>query len=538
MDEFVNISLNELNTYLGTIALYSLKGVDGLGENVKAFYPRLFSNNFLTVYDSIAKECEEDLIIIDGDDFNPSKVFGLTKKYTRPIVIFVSNNSKIEKLKNLLLREVLVVNKNTIQSILYEEDIKRNIQAKEEKDARLQKIAEEKQDIANTSENSITSVEDDNNTNIKANSDIPQTTTQDEQVKNIEVIDVKKEDASTNKIERDIISNSILRVDGLDAIDIRPQEFKDSFVEDDKLEDDVFMQMPTREENPTYIQGHLKNDLRVRSLGMFGISIEIQSQVKMLFEETGTINAHSDKKYDVYFIDVSYASQRIFNLIEKALPAPMILMSNFPESFNRLKYIDCASILIIKKPFEYQPEDFKKILIDYLENYNLEEEKQKIENFNTGNIPRGLEDDERKTRIRNEYTNAEFFSSMSDKEKSIEKTKETINKKNKRFDKDISLEDIYKDLGLNKIAIFQTQINREVYSTQDGKVVKYKPDGYLIEIRLNRLKSKGLSSNEIGNAMQRLEEADIRFERKLLKKMEVYKIKQEREKKLAEKQAK
>ena len=167
-------------------------------------------------------------------------------------------------------------------------------------------------------------------------------------------------------------NGDIEEVDGLDAIDIRPQEFKDSFVEDDKLEDDIFMQMPTREENPTYIQGHLKNDLRVHSLGMFGISIEIQSQVKMLFEETGTINAHSDKKYDVYFIDVSYASQRIFNLIEKALPAPMILMSNFPESFNRLKYIDCASILIIKKPFEYQPEDFKKILIDYLENYNLE----------------------------------------------------------------------------------------------------------------------------------------------------------------------
>lgn len=554
MGEFRNISLNELGNFLGTIALYSLKEIDSLGVNVKASFGKLFSNNDVSFYDSIAKENNSDLIIIDGDDFNPSKVFGLTKKYENPVVIFVSNHSKIDKLKEILLREVLIINKNTIQALNIEQEVKRNLDEKAKRDAlkealltdddkkievveesskkdNIEEIKKEtkeniKEENINDEKKSIEKQKEDDDT--KTKEETIKEENKDNKDSGVEIKSISPKDNIKYDDEK-IISVNDKKVDDLRADKGILKEEKEEIKKEINDKEDTPKELTTAkaDKSKIYVKDYLTNGVKANSLGFFGLQPSLQEEMRKLFPEVTMIKATDGNICDVYFLDVSYGSNKIYNFIERIAPAPMIIMSNFKESLKRLRYIDCTSMLIIDKPFSYKIEDFGQILIEYLQNYDIEKEKEKIKNFESGNLPRDIRESDRDKIIRQRHLKED-----SEKKVTVDTTKKAINIKNKRSDKNESLEELYDKLGLTKLANFQTMVNREVYSTQDGVIIKYKPDGYLIELRLKRLKTKGLSDKEIGSAMQRLEEADIRFEQKQLRRIELNKIKNRRAEKL------
>lgn len=503
MENFKNIELNDLKDFSGKICLYSLNFEKSLGENVCMSYSKLFQNNIITYNNSLASESNEDLIIIDGDDFNPSKIFGLTKKYEQPIVIFIINEEKKNKLKNLLLRNVLIINKNTLNSIDISEDVKKNVQEKKLKD--IEKGLIEDKGI------SITPVEIDLDKNIPSGSEI----TFENGEKSV-FISPKDKSSEVKNFDNEIIAELKFKEDMLkNKKEVNSFRKEQSEVETISKEDKILM---------TFNKRFTNNNLKINNFGTFGLSIEILNRFRDIFPNIVSIRTNGTEVYDVYILDISFATERVYDLIENIMPKPLIIMSSFDEKLKEIRYLNLSNILIIPKPLSYSQEELENKIFDYLNNYNITEESAKIKEFNSFFIPKGLQDDIEKRRIRDKYNSKTTI--YKNVEENIQDTKEEINKVNKRADKDISLDDIYEKLGLNKLAVFESLINKEVYSTYDGKVVKYKPDGYLIEIRLERFKNKGLNEKEISSAMQRMEEADIRFERKQLMRIEKYKLSQ------------
>ena len=188
-------------------------------------------------------------------------------------------------------------------------------------------------------------------------------------------------------------------------------------------------------------------------------------------------------------------------------------------------------ILVVPKPLTYTLEEFEQKVLDYLNNYNLKQEKDNKNKLKEKCLNVNIGDKEDEFLSRRKYDTKVKESRVPGTKptpEEVKQTKETINKLNQRFDKELSLSKIYESLGLNKLAMYDSQINKKVYHTYDGKIIEYKPNGYLVEIRLKRLKGKGLSEKEIGSAMQRLEESDISFERKQLQRLEKYKMQKQK----------
>lgn len=512
MADFKDITMLELNNFSGSICLYSLDFEKSLGDNINASYSKLFQNNIITYNNSLASESKEDLIIIDGDEFNPSKIFGLTKKYEEPIVIFISNNDKINKLKGLLLREILIINKNTLSKLEISSNVKENLEAKRLKDIEKGIIVDNPIDI--------TSLDVPIDENIPEGATIILDSGEEATVLSSGFTEEQKKLLEETDIFKDDISSFAQK--SSDKIIIK--EIKEEKIS--KLEP-VSVQKITKEDKilQNFNRRFTNKSLTINNFGVFGLSIDVSKKFKEIFPNVISLRTNGSEVYDVYILDISFATERVFNLIERIMPKPLIIMSSFEAKLQEIKYLNLSNILIIPKPLSYSQEELEDKIYDYLNNYNVNKEVEKINQFKNSFIPKGLKDDNEKSSIREKYNNKTNKTSGISEE-NMKETKEEINRTNKRKDKDISLDEIYEKLGLNSLAVYESLVNKEVYSTYDGKVVKYKPDGYLIEIRLERLKSKGLSEKEISSAMQRMEEADIRFERKQLMRIEKYKLRQ------------
>lgn len=557
MSEFINLNKKEFDNFLGNITLYSLNELKSLGDNVNISYKKTFVNNTITYFTSLAQEALDDLIIIDGDDFNPSKIFGLTKKYYQPIVIFISNSSKIDKLKNLLLREVLIINKNTLQALDISKEVANNIEIKKQKDLEKQLASEENKEILevknDNSGNQLIENKKDveevsilKENDVKENKDIeknPQKNKKEELLEAIDVISLTNEELKVNK------NGDIVSINGEKFVDLRKNKEENyeeilattNKKENNKLnkkeevlsDDDILLKQQIEKKvvsttkSTDFTKKITNKDINISNVGIFGLNIEMTDKLKEMFDKISTIRTTDANIFDFYILDISFATERVFKFIQNVLPMPMVLTSIIPDKFDKIPNFKEMDILVVPKPLTYTLEEFEQKVLDYLNNYNLNKEKDKKNKLKEKCLNVNIGDKEDEFLSRRKYdTKVKESRTPGTKPtpEEVKQTKETINKLNQRFDKELSLSKIYESLGLNKLAMYDSQINKKVYHTYDGKIIEYKPNGYLVEIRLKRLKGKGLSEKEIGSAMQRLEESDISFERKQLQRLEKYKM--------------
>ena len=410
MEDFKNITIDELKNFSGTICLYSLELEHSLGDNVKLSYGKLFQNNIVSYNKSLSMENKDDLIIIDGDDFNPSKVFGLTKKYTNPIVIFISNNSKIDKLKDLLLRKVLIINKNSLTSLNFEENIKNNIEAKRLRDLEKEKLLKEQESNENNNDILLNEpIKEDNNKNVEDLNNKKEklekleevindnnSRDRDERTKNkLNLEDFKNaiKDDESNKINGNLsvspVNSDIVKIDEEKKVGIFLDGTKTPIIGEVR-----------KEEESKILDLVTNKNLKLEKIAFCNLNYETNKLFKSFFDNCKNISINTKEDFDIYIIDVSYASSFTFSFIENLLPKPIILISEF-EISNKFKLLKNSNFLFIEKPINQTRSEIKSTILKYLNDYNLEEETKKVERFRTTHLKEDILDTEREIRIKN-----------------------------------------------------------------------------------------------------------------------------------------
>lgn len=542
-----NFSIDDLKNFRGDVCLYATNFEDNLGDKVQEEFSDLLNSNCFSYNISLATRTDCKLIVIDGDDFNPSKVAGLVKSYDVPIAIFIGNPNKIEKLKSCLLVHPLIVDKNTCELIDMKEDIEKNIEEKRKRDEAKRALE---------GENLNQKVENNDNSNVSKLEDSSKGVQEDvfagsfffsEPIKTEEPIgeikdDVLEETKNINNEEKpkDVLVSTFFDFETipeennstLDKVveDNKVEKIEEAVEKEDKIEDfsdslsievnelekavdfskerRLLKELKEEEEKKFVEDNFFLKDKKLERVGCYTNDISIINVMEGLFGKLETIDVlNSKNKYDIVIIDISFA------LIERVLSflqfqnCPAIIVSKRSMKMDDFKDKNTFDVFILEKPIMIPPEIIKSNFKEYLNHFTPAKKVQ----------------ENRLNRPSIQYEKEMDRGSVSDdrgyapyRKPTISSVKNEINKTNKRADKKISLEEIYQKMGLNDISIFNSSINRCIFISDDNKVIKYTPAGYLIEYRIKRLESKGLPKEEINNMMKEFEESDIRFQKRIL----------------------
>ena len=553
------INLNELNKYRGDVCLYSLKLEDNLGSLVKNTFKELFINNSFSYNNSLAFKTTCPLILIDGDDFNPSKIAGLVKSYEVPVVIFIGNEQKKAKLLEVLLVEPTIVDKNTCKEIACSDEVARNIEEKKKKDAEREALREKNPTVVSTaSEEEIKKVEPvvedfffssgmlsvpkEEEPKEKTIDDILESKNIDKDIKKDffdKKIPVINEEVKGNDKEevKEVPKNQIFGNVDIPETNTKPEQKNNSlpksfdFLETEELEKTFDFSKTKRaaqekkeelahidDENNFYYQ-----DKKLSRIGCYTNDLSVSEVMKEVFNNFETIDVLNNKrKYDIVILDITFALvDRVLNFLEfQNCPAMIIIksMDSKKEEFLQKNFLD---IYLLEKPLAISPklikEEFKKYLNHF--DYNKANSRRTLHN------PNYVKDDfdERNIRRKEEFSSSKTVLDKNPKmykKPSVDAVKKEIRSTNRRQDKVESLESIYKRLGLDDIVAFNSNINKSIFICNDNKVIKYTPVGYLIEFRIKRLEGQGLARNQINSVLKTLEDADIKYQRKILQEIE------------------
>lgn len=448
------ISKNELSQFKGTICIYSSDFENGLGELANSNLKNILSENVVTYYESLKNEANSNLIFLNGDEFNALKIGGLIKKYEVPVVIFISDEVKINKLSECILKNCLIINKNDYSEIDFSSFVLNNLKIKEEKELLKQQELLKNEE---KNQNEITEHKDEN------------------YIEESESIENKKTDNII--INNDIKFNNKINLN-----------------------------------NVYYISGNIK------IINIFNNIFN--NEIKYL----NLLDTKSNK-FDLLIIDINYCSISAFcDWIETIDICPIILIGLSDKNIDKFIYYMNNDILKIEDINNLDEDSLKKIINNYLISYNKNiktTQNKRIDYDPRIGIPSNIFDNENESKIRELYNKKFYKKQEKTNSTNIEYTKKILYENNKRLDKEISLNDIYEHMGLNNIAIFESKINKDIFIYKNGKVVTYKPDKYIIEYRINRLKSKGLSNDQLTLKLKELEEYDIKFQKMKLQKQEI-----------------
>lgn len=511
-----NITIDELKKYKGNICLYSTNFEENLGDLIKKEFKDLFGGNSFTYNISLGTKTDCPLILIDGDDFNPSKVAGLVKSYEIPIVIFIGNSSKLDKLKTVLLTEPLIIDKNTCNAIVVTENVKQNIEEKRIRDEQ-KKIAEEVVPVAIMEETAKETVEilpvvekkkESSSKSFFFSDDIEnvQNMAEEQIIEEPKKTEAKAVETSKMFFEKDSLQKEEEILDEIPLFEKKLVKKYDFSEEIRQLEQEKKEKLKKETEGYFFYK-----DKKLENIGCYTNDLSIIEVMNSIFKKVNSITFLDDKtKFDIVIVDITFAlSQRVLDFLKKQ-NCPSIIISKRSSKLEEFKEINCLDVLYIEKPIMVS----KDIIIDnfkeYLNHFDNSKLKFKI-NRPEVEFEEPINDNEENINFDNIPKTTKAY-----RKPSVEAVKEEINKTNKRSDKKISLSEIYEKMGLNDIAIFNSKINTAIFMSNDNVLVKYTPAGYFIEYRIKRLESQGLPKEQINSMMKEFEDADIRFQKKIL----------------------
>lgn len=527
------ISLKELNNFKGDVCLYSLKLEDNLGSKVKNTFQSLFINNSFSYNNSLAFKTTCPLILIDGDDFNPSKISGLVKSYDIPVVIFVGNEQKREKLLDSLLVEPTLIDKNTCTEIECKDRILKNVEEKKKRDAEREALREKNPTVVSIEE------EKDIKKPLKEEPIVEDfffssgmLSPKKEETPVVPVEEKTIEDIlDTKNVERDNSAKKDFFDKGIPVSEEKEEPIKTEevlpttlgFLETDELEKSFDFAKEKRaiqekkienkridDENSFYCK-----DKKLTSIGCYTNDLSVSDVAKSVFNDYESIDVlNTRKKYDIVVVDITFAMvDRVVNFLEfQNCPAIVIVktMNLKKDEFMQKNFMD---VYLLEKPLAVSPEIIKREFKKYLNSfdYNKNSTRKVINKPNFVRAPK----EEKET-----PTNQIEKSPRMYRKPSVADVKREINQTNKRQDKVESLESIYKRLGLDDIVAFNSNINKSIFICNDNKVIKYTPAGYFIEFRIKRLESQGMTRAQINSVLKTLEDNDIKYQKRILQEIE------------------
>lgn len=528
------IDLKELNNFKGDVCLYSLKLEDNLGSKIKNKFNNLFINNAFSYNNSLSFKTTCKLILIDGDDFAPTKISGLVKSYDVPVVVFVGNEQKKAKLLETLLVEPTVVDKNTGEGIDCSKDVERNVEEKRKRDAEREALreknptvvtVEEEKEIKAPKEEPIQSQDFFFSSGMLSMPKKEEVKEEVKEEKNLDEILESKNLGRDNSSKKDDFDKNLFKNEDIkeEPKEELPKSF--SFFESEELEKSFDFAKEKRivqetknklkkeeDENSFYCK-----DKKLVKIGCYTNDMSVDQMVKKVFKDVETIDVLNNRtKYDIVIVDITFTLvDRAINFLDyQNCPAIIIAKSlnTKKEEFLAKNYLD---VYFLEKPLSISSDiiktEFKKYLNSF--DYNKNNTKRTINNPNYIRASRNEKSEEKSPNTIEKNPRMYRKPSISD-------VKKEINQTNKRQDKVESLESIYKRLGLDDIVAFNSNINKSIFICNDNKVIKYTPAGYFIEFRIKRLETQGMNRNQINAVLKGLEDADIKYQKRILQEIE------------------
>ena len=110
-----------------------------------------------------------------------------------------------------------------------------------------------------------------------------------------------------------------------------------------------------------------KNEMRV---GYFGYEESDFDRLGRIFKEVERLRFPVKKEYDIYYIDLTYASQKVVDFIEGLDAIPLIIRSRFEPAEKILKFLHEDSYLVLSRGYRYFSEnELDETLEEYLQRF-------------------------------------------------------------------------------------------------------------------------------------------------------------------------
>lgn len=115
------------------------------------------------------------------------------------------------------------------------------------------------------------------------------------------------------------------------------------------------------------------------SLGQFGLPERDVMRLKRIFKSVEYLKFPFRKEYDLYYIDISYASYRVIEGIRNADVIPLIIESCFEDKKKRLDFLHPDSYLFLDAHRNYSDQELTEQIEEYLKKF--EERKSEYRLF-------------------------------------------------------------------------------------------------------------------------------------------------------------
>ncbi len=111
-------------------------------------------------------------------------------------------------------------------------------------------------------------------------------------------------------------------------------------------------------------------NLSEMNLGYFGILVGEVEQLQKMFHSVEMLRLPFGKKYDLYYIDLSFASSRLLNSIRNEDSIPLIVKNRFEHPSEKLTFLHEDSYLCLETGKDYLTEEFTDLVKSYLKRYS------------------------------------------------------------------------------------------------------------------------------------------------------------------------
>lgn len=110
-------------------------------------------------------------------------------------------------------------------------------------------------------------------------------------------------------------------------------------------------------------------NLNEMNLGYFGILEGEVNQLQQIFHSVELLRFPLRKKYDLYYIDLSFVSSRVLNSIRNEDSIPLIVKNRFEHPREKLTFLHEDSYLCLETGKDYMMEEFTDLVKSYLKRY-------------------------------------------------------------------------------------------------------------------------------------------------------------------------
>lgn len=110
-------------------------------------------------------------------------------------------------------------------------------------------------------------------------------------------------------------------------------------------------------------------NLNEMNLGYFGILEGEVNQLQQIFHSVELLRFPLRKKYDLYYIDLSFVSSRVLNYIRNEDSIPLIVKNRFEHPREKLTFLHEDSYLCLETGKDYVIEEFTDLVKSYLKRY-------------------------------------------------------------------------------------------------------------------------------------------------------------------------